>query len=99
MYSINRVAGPTATTRTPVARGSSVPAWPALCRRISRCTRLTTSRDVSPAGLSILSRPNMVDIEAIEGANLVGRLAGQIRQSGGQRRRVANAEAGEPMEL
>src|SRR5512147_1202293 len=43
--------------RTPVARGSSVPPWPALAAPVARRTLLTTAADVIPAGLSITSHP------------------------------------------
>src|SRR2546421_11696791 len=42
---------------TPVANGSSVPAWPTRCAPVSRRRRLTTEKDVSPAGLSKLRTP------------------------------------------
>src|SRR3954470_751429 len=56
-YSIPRVAAPTQTTRTPVASGSSVPACPTLVPRSGPTTRLTTSREVRPAGLFRFSPP------------------------------------------
>src|SRR5579863_2991493 len=54
----SRVAFSMPTTSTPVAIGSSVPAWPTrrVCAR--RRTRATTSCDVRPAGLSTMSRPD-----------------------------------------
>jgi len=52
------VALPTSTTSTPVAKGSSVPAWPTFVPRGSRrFTRSTTRADVRPAGLSITITP------------------------------------------
>src|SRR5687768_13684588 len=45
-------------TRTPVARGSRVPAWPTLRVPQSRRARPTTSWLVQPAGLSTTSRPS-----------------------------------------
>src|SRR5438270_1272340 len=99
MYSTNRVAGPMATIKTPVASGSSVPAWPTLCGRTSRCTRLTTSRDVIPAGLSILSRPNMVDLEAVQIANLGWRLRADVCQPPLQSLDIADAECRQAMEF
>src|SRR5512146_1070532 len=45
-------------TRTPVAIGSSVPAWPTRLVCARRRTRATTSWDVIPAGLSTMSRPD-----------------------------------------
>src|SRR5882724_11972060 len=63
MYSTRRVATPTHTTRTPVASGSSVPAWP---RRVSRgnhfCARLRAAREVMPWGLSRTSRPSVLGL-------------------------------------
>ena len=52
-----RVACPTNTGSTPVAMGSSVPAWPTL--RVFRTLRSLphTSMDVQPAGLSIITMP------------------------------------------
>jgi 16S rRNA (guanine527-N7)-methyltransferase len=47
------------TTNTPVAKGSSVPAWPTLAGRTSLCTRLTASREVHPVGLLMLRIPNI----------------------------------------
>src|SRR6266550_4550294 len=99
MYSTRRVAGPMATTSTPVASGSSVPACPALCGLTSRCTRLTTSREVSPVGLSMLSRPNMVNFETVEIVNLSGRLVRQIRQSISQSSDIVDTQASEPIEF
>ena len=54
----NRVAAPTPSTSTPVAIGSSVPAWPTRRVRASRRIRATTSCDVSPAGLSTTTSPS-----------------------------------------
>src|SRR6056297_4253968 len=51
------VASPSATARTPVASGSSVPACPAFCACSAQRTLLTTAVDVSPAGLSTTSQP------------------------------------------
>src|SRR5438046_8310047 len=44
-------------TRTPVAIGSSVPAWPTFFVPASRRTRATTSCEVMPPGLSTITRP------------------------------------------
>src|SRR3954451_14420949 len=55
-----RVARPTSTISSPVANGSSVPAWPT--RRMpgsSRRTIATTSCEVFPAGLSTRITPSM----------------------------------------
>jgi hypothetical protein len=51
------VASPSATASSPVAAGSSVPAWPAFCASSARRTVLTTSVEVRPAGLSITIQP------------------------------------------
>src|SRR5689334_24312867 len=51
-------------TRTPVAIGSSVPAWPTLRVAHSRRPRPTTSWLVQPDGLSTTSRPSGAGIRA-----------------------------------
>ena len=56
-YCIHRKADPTATTSTPVASGSSVPAWPALAGRANRATTLVACRNVMPAGLFSVRNP------------------------------------------
>ena len=48
---------PTATTSTPVASGSSVPAWPTWRSPKRRRSMPTTSWLVTPAGLSTMARP------------------------------------------
>ena len=53
----SRVARPTPSTSTPVAIGSSVPAWPTLRVPRARRARATTSCEVSPPGLSTTTRP------------------------------------------
>src|SRR5687767_8620444 len=53
-----RVALPTPSTSTPVAIGSSVPAWPTLRVPARRRPRPTTSWEVQPAGLSTTSSPS-----------------------------------------
>src|SRR3990172_11192457 len=51
------VASPSAIGSTPVASGSSVPAWPAFCA-LNRClTRPTALVEFSPCGLSRMSQP------------------------------------------
>src|SRR6266498_978703 len=50
------------TTRTPVAAGSSVPAWPALSAPSARRTRFTTSKLVGPAGLSTTRTPPVIRV-------------------------------------
>src|SRR5262245_29441883 len=52
MNSASRSAQPSSSTRTPVARGSSVPAWPTSRCPARRRTASTTSCDVRPRGLS-----------------------------------------------
>src|SRR4051794_13360962 len=75
-----RVARPRSTSSTPVANGSSVPAWPTfVARPCSRRTAATTSCDVFPAGLSTRRSPSGTrergelggDGFAQEGADLV----------------------------
>src|SRR4051812_38530726 len=91
-----RVARPSRTSRTPVANGSSVPAWPtltALRPPRSRRMRATTSCDVTPAGLSTTRTPDVPastpaslielrgDLAAQEGHELVvGQLRGEARR-------------------
>ena len=53
----SRVADSKRIGKTPVARGSRVPAWPTRCAPVRRRSRLTTANDVSPAALSTLSTP------------------------------------------
>src|SRR5438309_10504935 len=55
--SAKRVADSNRMGSTPVASGSSVPAWPTRCAPVNRRRRLTTENDVSPAGLSTLRTP------------------------------------------
>src|SRR6185312_11999529 len=51
------VASPSATASTPVAIGSSVPAWPAFCASKTRLTAPTTCVEVTPDGLSTITQP------------------------------------------
>jgi len=51
------VAGPMAMTSTPLASGSSVPAWPVFAPPAFRLTNSTTSIEVGPSGLSMTSMP------------------------------------------
>src|SRR4051794_6329275 len=54
-----RVARPASTSSSPVANGSSVPAWPTFTPFPSRRRRrATTSCDVTPAGLSTRKTPS-----------------------------------------
>src|SRR5262245_15776783 len=52
------VASPSAIGRTPVASGSSVPAWPAFLAANARLTTETACVDVRPIGLSSTSQPS-----------------------------------------
>src|SRR2546425_12021794 len=54
-----RVAWPTSTSSRPVAKGSSVPAWPTLAPRARGTLRMrsTTSCEVMPAGFATRSTP------------------------------------------
>src|SRR3954452_16742310 len=54
---MSRVTDPTPTSRTPVASGSSVPAWPTRRSPSWRRHTATTSWLVMPAGLSTTHRP------------------------------------------
>src|SRR4051812_8642725 len=58
----SRVDGPTNNTNTPVANGSSVPVCPMRRTPIVLRTRATTSCEVIPAGLSMMSAPFMTVI-------------------------------------
>src|SRR4051812_4970767 len=53
-----RRARPTSTSSSPVANGSSVPAWPALRTPSARRVASVRSCDVLPAGLSTRTRPS-----------------------------------------
>src|SRR5450631_2995931 len=83
------------STRTPVAIGSSVPAWPTLRVPHRRRQRATTSWLVHPAGLSTMSSPSGVVI--VGGVFVIGDrflvrvcLTGEGRSSrGGRHLRVA----------
>src|SRR5690348_5578721 len=57
MSGTERVALPRQHTTTPVARGSSVPAWPVLTPPAARRTRRTTCIELQPSGLSTTSTP------------------------------------------
>src|SRR5260370_33291841 len=74
--SANRVGDSKRSGRTPVASGSSVPAWPTRWAPVSRRRRLTTAKEVSPAALSTLRTPEG------NGGLLVGR-GGKDRLLGG----------------
>src|ERR1700722_16948494 len=54
---MSRVARPSPTSSTPVASGSSVPAWPTRRWPKMRRQRATTSCEVQPASLSTTTRP------------------------------------------
>src|SRR5712692_9882432 len=56
-YSASLVADSNRMGSTPVASGSSVPAWPTRRAPVSRRSRRTTANDVSPAALSTLRTP------------------------------------------
>src|SRR6478609_3974745 len=62
-------------TRTPVAIGSRVPAWPTLRVAHRRRARPTTSWLVQPDGLSTTRRPSGAGIRAVV-PGVVGRSAG-----------------------
>src|SRR5690349_11891474 len=55
---ISFVASPSAITSTPLASGSSVPAWPALAAFSARRTRPSAVVEPIPAGLSRTSQPS-----------------------------------------
>src|SRR3954447_26434573 len=84
----NRVAWPTRTSSTPVAKGSSVPAWPTFAPRAigSRRTRATTSCEVTPAGFARTSTP-LGDGDIARKANQLGANGpGRALQLGGDLR-------------
>src|SRR6188472_1452062 len=80
-----RRARPTRTSRSPVANGSSVPAWPALRTPSARRVASVRSCEVLPAGLSTRTRPSICsaselrsDLLAQEGDELLlGHLRGE----------------------
>src|SRR5215204_2486194 len=76
----SRVAGrPRRTISSPVANGSSVPAWPPLAS-LARRRRATTSCEVTPAGLSTSSTAAAVrtgSLTAVGSAELNGDLGAQ----------------------
>src|SRR5579872_4071410 len=51
------VASPSAIGKTPVASGSSVPAWPAFWASNARRTRPTACVEPNPSGLSSATQP------------------------------------------
>src|SRR5687767_3838713 len=59
IYGSRRVARPTRRTSSPVANGSSVPAWPTRRSPSERRVVATTSCDVIPAGLSTRRIPSL----------------------------------------
>ena len=59
-WSTNFVALPIATGRTPVASGSSVPAWPTFCWPVIRLIRRQTSIEVRPAPLFTFKKPPVI---------------------------------------
>src|SRR5688572_13606668 len=67
---INRVALPNATRSSPVAKGSSVPVWPAFTPPRARRTIATTSWELTPAGLSTSNTPSRFAVGIF--AQLVG---------------------------
>src|SRR4051812_39661240 len=98
-----RVARSMPSTSTPVAIGSSVPAWPTLRVPASRRIRETTSCEVIPAGLSTTTSPGSA-IHASVGESLVLHrprlavrvlVAGVRRATGGSHRLVLGARLGE----
>src|SRR5215213_4827629 len=64
-YPSSRVAFPIPMIKTPVAIGSSVPAWPTLRVPSSRRIRPTTWWEVQPAGLSQMTRPDSAGLLVI----------------------------------
>src|SRR5262245_15765590 len=78
------VASPSAIGRMPVARGSSVPPWPALAALNSRRILPTTCVEVTPDGWWMLNRPltgSPVRLRAIAGPGLA---AARLRHIGRQ---------------
>ena len=54
-----RVAWPMQRGKTPVAMGSSVPAWPIRFSRVRLLSQATTLKEVIPSGLLMLRIPLM----------------------------------------
>src|SRR5256884_7367746 len=83
-------------TRTPVAIGSSVPAWPTFFVPASRRTRATTSCEVMPPGLSTMTRPLALAalIRRIRPVVFVGRLAVRVGVTGVRRPLTGAGELG-----
>src|SRR5919204_2914773 len=73
-----RVAGPTRTSMSPVANGSSVPACPTFPPR-SRRTRATTSWEVGPAALSARRTPGGGGCGLAAGGELGTKRGDQLR--------------------
>ena len=102
-----RVAVPTSKSRSPLANGSSVPAWPVLTPPSARRTAATTSCEVMPTGLSTSSTPSMGllgerlrgvqlrrDLRAQEGDQLVhGAATSRSPRRGGGHRRPGPARS------
>src|SRR5262249_54310366 len=89
MNGTSRVAQPTHTTRTPLARGSSVPAWPTRLVPAQRTAMSTTRREVMPTGLLRLRRPTMAAGRRgrkVEGVEEVERVTPARRASEGRAR-------------
>src|SRR5687768_11525830 len=82
-----RLRRPTRTSSSPVAYGSSVPAWPTFVLRGSeRRTSSTTSCDVTPAGLARRRTPSTAALGAVELlAHVLPELAHQLWVRHGRR--------------
>src|SRR5690349_14990946 len=100
-YGTTLVAAPTQTTRTPVASGSSVPAWPTRFSESARRTRATTSKEVSSRGLSTTMIPETGCCEGMRGSGRKQQLErgvdGGQKEQHAERQPLERQPIGEPL--